>query len=211
MGVLVVIEGLDGAGKRTFASALAAQFGQGGRSVAQMAFPRYETDVYGPLVADALHGRLGDLTDSVYGMAVLFALDRRAAADELRGKLASSDIVIVDRYIASNAAYGAARLNQDAGDGFVDWVRALEIERFGLPVPELQVLLRVPTEVAARRAAERESQDAARARDSYESDSALQHRCAELYEQLAVNSWLSPWLALDGDEASVAKVLAAFS
>jgi dTMP kinase len=158
-----------------------------------------------------LHGRLGDLIDSVYGMAVLFALDRRAAAEDLRAELVSSDVVIVDRYIASNAAYGAARLGQEGDGAFVDWVRALEVDRFGLPVPDLQVLLRVPTEIAARRAAERESRDATRVRDSYESDQELQRRCAELYEQLAVNSWLSPWLAIDGDEPSVARVLATLS
>jgi dTMP kinase len=211
MGALVVVEGLDGAGKRTLSTALTERLGQGGRTIAQMAFPRYETGVYGPLISDALHGRMGDLTDSVYGMAVLFALDRRAAADELRAKLATSDIVIVDRYIASNAAYGAARLGQDGGGGFVDWVRELEVDRFGLPVPALQILLRVPTEVAQQRAARRESQDAARARDSFESDGALQRRCAQVYEELAVNAWLTPWIAVDGGEATVAKVLAAFS
>jgi dTMP kinase len=209
VGALVVVEGLDGAGKQTLVAALVARLTGRGASVAQMAFPRYETDVYGPLVSDALHGRLGDLTDSVYGMAVLFALDRRAAAEELRANLASSDFVFVDRYIASNAAYGAARLGQEGDGVFVNWVRELEIDRFGLPVPDMQVLLRVSTEVAARRAAEREARDAARVRDSYESDDKLQRRCAEVYEQLASNAWLSPWMAVDGDESSVARMLAA--
>ena len=52
--------------------------------------------------------------------------------------------MLVDRYVASNAAYGAARLHQDAGGEFVAWVRALEIERFGVPVPDRQLLLAVP-------------------------------------------------------------------
>jgi len=43
-------------------------------------------------------------TRCTYG--VLFALDRRAAADELRASLAESDVLLVDRYLASNAAYG---------------------------------------------------------------------------------------------------------
>ena len=51
-----------------------------GRTVATMAFPRYGVDVHADLVRDALYGRLGDLSDSVYGPALLFALDRRAAA-----------------------------------------------------------------------------------------------------------------------------------
>jgi dTMP kinase len=198
VGRLVAIEGLDGAGKRTLVAALAGALTARGRTVAQLAFPRYDSDVYGPLVADALHGRLGDLADSVYGMAVLFALDRRAAAGQVRAALASADVLLVDRYVASNAAYGAARLGQDAHGQFVAWVRSLELERFAIPAPDLQLLLRVPREVAAARAAARESLDAARIRDSYEADDGLQRRCGEVYDQLAAACWLSPWQVLDG-------------
>jgi dTMP kinase len=195
---MVVIEGLDGAGKRTLTDALDAALGRRGASTARFAFPRYDTDVHAQLVADALHGRLGDLGESVHGMAVLFALDRRGAADELRAALARVDVVLLDRYVASNAAYGAARLRQDAGGAFVEWVHALEVERFGLPVPDLHLLLRVPRELAAARAAGRERDDAARTRDAFESDDGLQARCAALYDQLADRAWLSPWRVLDG-------------
>ena len=209
MGRLVVIEGLDGAGKRTLTDALDAALAQRGASTARFAFPRYDTDVHAELVADALHGRLGDLGESVHGMAVLFALDRRGAADELRAALERVEVVLLDRYVASNAAYGAARLRQDAGGEFVEWVHALEIERFGLPVPDLQLLLRVPRELAAARAAGRERDDAARTRDAFESDDGLQARCAAVYDQLADRSWLSPWRVLDGTSRIVAEELAA--
>ena len=67
--------------------------------------------------------------------------------------------MLVDRYVASNAAYGAARLHQDACGEFVSWVHALEIGRFGLPVPDRHLLLDVPRAVAAQRAAHRERTD----------------------------------------------------
>ena len=67
--------------------------------------------------------------------------------DGARGR---HDLVLVDRYVASNAAYGAARLHQDACGEFVAWVRDLEIDRFGLPVPDRHLLLDVPRAVAAR-------------------------------------------------------------
>ena len=85
VGRLIVIEGLDGSGKRTLTDALSARWRADGRSVATMAFPRYGVDVHADLVRDALYGRLGDLSDSVYGPALLFALDRRAAADRRSG------------------------------------------------------------------------------------------------------------------------------
>jgi dTMP kinase len=198
VGRLVAIEGLDGAGKRTLVDGLAEALRSAGARVGRAAFPRYDTDVYGALVSDALHGRLGDAGESVHGMAVLFALDRRAAAAELRAALAGVDVLLVDRYLASNAAYGAARLGQ-AGDGeFVAWVRALELDRFDIPAPDRQLLLRVPREVAAARAAHRESVDAARSRDRYESDDELQRRCGVLYDELADGDWVSPWRVLDG-------------
>lgn len=197
----MVIEGLDGAGKRTLTDGLVAALEQSGASTARFAFPRYDTDVHAALVADALHGRLGDLGDSVHGMAVLFALDRRAAADGLRETKDKYDVVLVDRYLASNAAYGAARLRQDAAGEFVGWVHDLELTRFGIPAPDVQLLLRVPREVAALRAAGRELQDAGRARDSFESDDGLQQRCAAVYDQLAASGWVSQWRVLDGTGA----------
>ncbi|WP_033442636.1 dTMP kinase [Saccharothrix sp. NRRL B-16314] len=197
MGKLVVIEGLDGAGKRTLAKALTDALDARGAKIATGAFPRYDEDVHADLVRDALHGRLGDLTDSVYGMSVLYALDRRGAADKIRADLAQYDVVLLDRYVASNAAYGAARLHQPADGEFVAWLRALEVERFGLPIPDLHLLLRVPASVAADRAAHREAEEA-RGRDLYESDGGLQARCAAVYDELAASGWLSPWEVLDG-------------
>ena len=198
MGRLVVIEGLDGAGTRTLAERLVDALGEIGAEVARFAFPRYAEDVHAELVRDALYGRMGDLAASVHGMAVLFALDRRAAAPALRAALDEHDVVLVDRYIASNAANGAARLHEDAAGPFVAWVQALEVERFGIPVPDHQLHLAVSREVAAARAAHRERTEADRARDAYESDDELQKRTGEVYAELAAATWLSPWTVLDG-------------
>ncbi|MDX8142906.1 dTMP kinase [Lentzea sp. BCCO 10_0061] len=198
MGKLVVIEGLDGAGKRTLANGLTEALAAQGRTVAGHAFPRYGQSVHADLVRDGLYGRLGDLSDSVYGMAVLYALDRRGAADEIRKDLEEHDVVLLDRYVASSAAYSAARLHQDEHGEFVRWVRELEIDRFGLPVPDLHLLLRVPVEVAAERAAKREQDDDSRARDIYESDGSLQARCGVVYDGLANIGWLAPWQVVDG-------------
>ena len=207
--MLVVIEGLDGAGKRTLADKLTAALAERGASVASLAFPRYGADVHADLVSDALHGRLGDLADSVHGMAMLFALDRHAAAPEIRRLRQEHDAVLLDRYVASNAAYGAARLRQDARGEFVRWVREIEIDRFGLPVPDAHLLLRVTPELAAARSAHRERTEPGRERDTWESDGGLQQRCAEVYDQLAEDGWLCPWHVLDGTSTVDFSALAA--
>lgn len=208
MGRLIVIEGLDGAGKRTMASRLTEALG--GR-VARMAFPRYGESVHADLVREGLHGRLGGFGHEVYGMAMLYALDRHGAAASVRAALSSHDVVLLDRYVASNAAFGAARLHQDSGGEFVEWVRSLEIDRLGVPAPDAHLLLRVPVEVAASRSSHRSRVEVDRELDTWESDSALQSRVAAVYDGLAEDGWLAPWHVVDGtstpDYRSLAELL----
>ena len=123
---LVVIEGLDGAGKRTLTGGLQRAFEAQGRSVTTLAFPRYGQSITADLASEALHGAHGDLASSVYAMAVLFALDRAGAKEHLAALGAEHDVVILDRYVASNAAYSAARLGQDADGEMVSGVGDLD-------------------------------------------------------------------------------------
>ena len=144
--MLIAIEGVDGAGKRTLSKGLHEAFEVSGRSVATLAFPRYGRSVTADIAAEALHGEHGDLASSVYAMATLFALDRAGAVAEIEALGHDHDVVILDRYVASNAAYSAARLHEDAAGAAVAWVHRLEYQRLGLPRPDWQVLLAVPVE-----------------------------------------------------------------
>lgn len=207
----MVIEGVDGAGKRTLTDGLRAAFEADGRSVASMAFPRYGVSVHADLAAEALHGAHGDLAESVYAMAVLFAMDRAGARDEIARLTSENAVVILDRYVASNAAYSAARLHQGADGDAVAWVRELEYGRLQLPVPDWQVLLDVPTELAAQRAVDRAAQDSDRARDAYERDDGLQQRTSAVYGELASAGWGGPWVVVppDVDAGALARKLTA--
>lgn len=202
MGRLIVIEGLDGSGKQTLTRRLRAALADRGADIATMTFPRYGTSVHADLVRDGLYGRLGDLSDSVYGMALLFALDRRDAAEPLRALIAAHDVVLLDRYVSSNAAYGAARLGgPDTPTDFPDWLRGLEIDRFALPVPDLQLLLDTPADLAAARTRSRAETDQDRQLDRFEADGRLQENTRRMYLTLAAASYLSPWRVLDPHES----------
>ncbi len=191
--MLIVIEGVDGAGKRTLTNGLRAAFEADGRSVATLAFPRYGVSVHADVAAEALHGEHGDLADSVYAMAMMFAMDRAGAREEIEHLTSTHPVVILDRYVASNAAYSAARLHQGADGDVVAWVRDLEYGRLRLPVPDWQVLLDVPTELAAQRAVNRAAEEVDRARDAYERDDGLQRRTGAVYAELAAAQWGGPW------------------
>lgn len=207
---LVVIEGLDGAGKRTLTERLRRVLNAEGRSVATLAFPRYGQSIHADLASEALHGGHGDLADSVFAMAVLFALDRAGAKDHIAALCHEHDVVILDRYVASNAAYSAARMRQGADGDMVSWVGELEYGRLGLPEPDHQILLGVPVELAAQRARHRAAQEVDRVRDAYERDDGLQQRTAAAYAGLAAANWHGPWSVV-GPEVDVEALAAGLS
>jgi dTMP kinase len=197
--VLIAIEGVDGAGKRTLSEGLRTAYETAGKSVATLAFPRYGQSVVADIAAEALHGQHGDLASSVYAMAMLFALDRAGAVDEIERLRHDHDVVILDRYVASNAAYSAARLRQDSGGEAVDWVHRIEYQRLRLPQPDWQVLLAVSAELAGQRARSRAESEPGRPRDSYERDDELQQRTGAVYAGLAAADWGGRWLVVDAD------------
>lgn len=187
--MIVTIEGIDGAGKNTLVRHLTSQM-----PATVLAFPRYAESIHAQLAAEALHGRMGDLTDSAYAMATLFALDRHGALEVLARFVDSPEVLILDRYVASNAAYSFARLEDES---VIDWVHDLEFGRLGLPKPDLQVLLDTPPDTASQRARSREEADASRERDRYERDSGLQQRTYDAYRRLAESNWAGQWLISD--------------
>lgn len=190
--MIIAIEGIDGAGKNTLVTAIREQV-----DAEVLAFPRYDTSIHAQLAQAALHGQMGDLTESAYAMATLFALDRAGAAEHIRQFEGSDRVLLLDRYTASNAAYSWARTRDE---GVVEWVRALEFDRLSLPTPDLQVLLDTPPEVAGARAIARAEHDQSRARDVYERDAGLQQRTWEAYVALADKGWVSEWMVTSSSE-----------
>lgn len=208
--MLIAIEGLDGAGKRTLTQGLRSALEGSGHSVATLAFPRYGQSVTADIATEALHGAHGDLAGSVYAMALMFALDRAGAQDQIAELRREHDVLILDRYVASNAAYSAARLHQDADGEVVSWIWRLEYERLQLPAPDCQVLLDVSVELAAQRAQHRARHEAGRSRDAYERDDELQQRTGAVYAALAAAQWGGRWL-IAGPDIDAEELAAAFS
>jgi dTMP kinase len=83
-------------------------------------------------------------------------------------------------------------------------VRRLEYERLHMPVPDWQVLLGVPPQLAADRAQNREREDGARRRDVYERDDELQRRTGEVYSGLAAAGFGGRWQIAAADVDPVA-------
>lgn len=137
-GLLVAIEGIDGAGKTTIATVLAQYCGEHGIACTLSKEPtslRWGRE----LRRSASEGRL-DLSRELE----LFELDRGEHVDRsVQPALAESNVVILDRYYWSTAAYQGSR-----GADPADVIR--RNETFA-PVPHLTILLDVDAQTGVDR------------------------------------------------------------
>ena len=192
MSLLVAIEGGDGAGKATAAAEVARQLDAAGRSATVLSFPRYAETAGGWALGEYMAGRLPRAV-SPRGAAVLYALDRLESRDTLLAAMAAHEVVVLDRYIASNLAYQGAQAGDDA-PALMRWAWALETETFALPPPDLQVYLDTSVDVArALIARKRQRSYTDRTFDEYEADTGLQARVRDNYAALAAEGWAGRW------------------
>jgi dTMP kinase len=191
---LLAIEGGDGAGKATAAAEVAAQLVAGGTSATVLSFPRYAETLGGHVLGEYLGGRLPHAA-SPRAAAVLYALDRMESAGAIAAAAASHAVVVFDRYIASNMAYQAAQVGAGEADTLMRWIARLECDQFALPIPDLNVYLDTPADVARglilRKRKRSYTDDAL---DAYEADDALQVRVRERYEVMVAEDLLGGWM-----------------
>ena len=96
--MFIVLEGLDGAGKSTQIRMLRQLFADRGVESEYVHFPRFDSPVYGQLIARFLRGEFGGVNEvDPYLVALLFAGDRAAAGPQIRAWIAEGKAVILDK------------------------------------------------------------------------------------------------------------------
>ena len=189
--MLIVLEGLDGAGKSTQVKRLKAYLERRCEALRYIHFPRYDAPVYGDLIGRFLRGDFGSV-ESVHPqlVALLFAEDRHGAAPEMTQALEDGATVLLDRYVYSNVAYQCAKLpDAQEAERLRRWILETEYGPFGLPRPDLNIFLDVPigfveqSLAAHREGAERDYLDGGS--DIHEADLSLQRRVREMYRSQA--------------------------
>jgi len=143
---LIVVEGLDGAGKSTQIQMLLEHFESKGYNSRFLHFPRMNEPFFGELISKFLRGEFGKLKDvDPYLVAMMYAGDRNDASPAISDWLKKGYYVLLDRYVYSNIAYQCAKLDKPAErDRLKDWILRLEFEHFNIPVPALNIFLDVP-------------------------------------------------------------------
>ena len=187
--MLVVLEGLDGAGKSTQVKKLRTYLEELYGSIEYIHFPRYDAPVYGDLISRFLRGDFGT-NETVHPqlVALLFAEDRHGAAPEMKHTLNGGGTVLLDRYVYSNIAYQCAKLEDTTeAERLRDWIFNTEYSSFELPEPDLNIFLDVPIGfVESKLKSQRGGDDRdylEGAQDIHEADINFQKRVRDIYRK----------------------------
>lgn len=148
MTKIIAFEGIDGTGKTVQMERMQQRLAERGFSVKTLSFPVY-TSFFGGEVGKLLSAREGVRADDVDGksMALWFALDRFEALRDY--SLADIDILLINRYVLSNAVYQSIRDIDLGKPDLLDFVFSLEHEHFGIPRADAYVVLDVLPDAAA--------------------------------------------------------------
>jgi dTMP kinase len=193
-GKLIAVEGIDGSGKRTQVDLLTKALAARGHSVYSTGFPQYDS-WFGRMVGRFLNGELGPLeTVDPHFSALLYAGDRFEAKPKLESALKAGQIVLADRYVASNLAHQTARVPPEKRAEFLAWIEHLEYSIYGLPRESLILYLRVPPLQAQGLVKQKASRAYTSAKhDILEGNLRHLEEATEMYDQL---SRRSPWATI---------------
>lgn len=146
LGRFIVIDGTDGSGKTTQFKLLKETLEQGGYKVETADFPQYGMKSAGT-VEEYLNGKYGQV--NAYASSIFYAVDRFDASFKIRKWLDDGYIVISNRYVTASAGHQGGKIEDEAQRvQFFKWLDNLEYNIFGIPKPDLNIILHVPAEMA---------------------------------------------------------------
>jgi dTMP kinase len=187
-GKLIVLDGTDGAGKGTQTELLVKRLNVNGFETEMFDFPQYGQKSAG-LVEDYLNGKYG-AADEVdpYVASTFYTCDRFEASPRIKNTLAKGINGISNRYTSSSMGHQTGKIkNLEERDKYLAWLADLEFNIFGIPRPDLTLLLYMPVEVGQQLVDAKGHRDYVKGikRDIHESD--LQHLrdAAEAYKYVA--------------------------
>lgn len=148
LGKFIVIDGTDGSGKATQTGLLVEELKLAGYKTEMTDFPQYGTKSAG-LVEEYLNGKYGQVGPEA--ASIFYAIDRFDASFKIREWLKAGKIVISNRYVTANAGHQGGKIADDVDRlKFFRWLDNLEYNIFGIPKPDLNIILHMPAEMAQK-------------------------------------------------------------
>jgi len=194
-GKFIVIDGTDGSGKGTQTELLVEYLKGIGTEVEIADFPRYGNPSAG-FVEKYLQGGYGTLEDvSAKKASILYALDRFDASADLQKHLDEGKWVVSNRYVSANMGHQTGKIKgPKERDEFLEWLDELEYGIFGIPRPDVQILLYVPPEIGQAMVDEKAKEEYRKGKKRDIHEDSLQHLqdAAEAYQYVAKKfNWLT--------------------
>ncbi len=189
-GKIITIEGSDGSGKKTQKDLLVEVLNDEGYKIRTLSFPDYSS-FFGKTVREYLDGKFGKLNEIHPKLSALpYSLDRFQYKDQILNWLNKGGNWIFDRYMESNWAHQASRLDGDDRNDLIDWLRETETSYLGLPQSDLVIYLDLPIEWS-QEAMKKQN----RKEDIHESNLDYQLKVHETYRHMA--SVRSNWVLVN--------------
>ena len=148
MTKIIAFEGIDGTGKTVQLQRLYDRLVADGKyRVETVSFPMYDT-FFGAECGRLLSGSGGVRANEVdqRSMALWYALDRFEAFRER--DLSNTDVLLINRYVLSNAVYQSVRERDLEQPDLLDFVLELEYEHFRIPKADAHIVLDMNPEQA---------------------------------------------------------------
>ncbi|EFD92317.1 MAG: thymidylate kinase [Candidatus Parvarchaeum acidophilus ARMAN-5] len=186
VGKIIVIEGIDGAGKATQSKLLKEKLESNGITVSSYSYPDYSS-VYGARIKSFLYKEIKIKVDELF---MLYLIDMVKDREKMINELKSGNYIIIDRFFFSTIAY------QSAGGFDYDNCKKI-IKLFDMPVPEITFFIDVPVDVSMSR---KEKQKGKLDVDKFESNKVFLQNVSLYYKKLMEENFYSKkWKRIDGN------------
>lgn len=150
-GKFIVIDGTDGSGKATQTEILVKKLRKEKYKVKVFDFPQYGQKSAG-IVEEYLNGKYGDARSvGPYRASIFYACDRYDASFKIRKYIENGYVIVSNRYVTANMGHQGGKItNAKKRKEYFDWLYKLEYEIFGIPKPDLNIILHVDAAVAQK-------------------------------------------------------------
>lgn len=199
-GKFLVIEGIDGSGKRTQLKLLIKYCQEHKVKTRSVDFPQYYKTFFGKLVGRYLQGEFGEVNQvSPYLASLTYAGDRWQAKEKMDKALKEGKLLLANRYTSSNMAFMGAKIKtKRERDKFLRWLTRVEWQIYQIPEPDLTIYLSVPPEIGQRlvdKKGKRKYVGNKNSRDIHERNLAYLKKVAEVYLELCQR--FDNWVKID--------------
>ena len=162
--MIIAIEGLDQAGKKTQTEMLVKALRKIKVKTAVFSFPDYST-IIGKEIKNYLYGKRKFSPEIIH---YLYAANRWEKLEEIKKSITKNSILIMNRYYHSNLVYGIANGLKEK------WLQSIED---GLPKADLVIVLDVSQNESFSRKKSK--------RDKFEKDKEFSKKISQIYRRLA--------------------------